>query len=406
MNRNQRLPLTVAAILALLALSSRAAAEEKIDPTGAWSLKVTRPGRPPQESILKLEKNGDQLVGAITDSQGRTGSIKDVQLKGDEISFRVEVEREGQKFSFAYKGKLTKDALKGTVAAKMFGRDMNLDFDGKRMKENTTLAGSWHLSMAFAGGGGQGGRPRRQGAQPGGGSGPQGDRPRGAGGGGGGGGGRGQGRGGRGALTRQIMLSLKDENGKISGDFVGFTGKPTAIQDVKFKDGELSFKVPQEMGPNKVTITFVAKLVGEKMQGTAKIAMPFGTREMPFQGDRMKASAETAGGTWKLKVPLKEGPAFEPTLKLTQSGTTLQGVYVGEHGETPLENAVIFGDEVSFDVARDRDGKKFRLHYQGKLKGNALSGSVDYDFDGMTGYATFTGDRATAPAPQASAAKP
>jgi hypothetical protein len=192
------------------------------------------------------------------------------------------------------------------------------------------------------------------------------------------------------------MLSLKDENGKISGDFVGFTAKPTAIQDAKLKDGELTFKVPQEMGPNKITITFVAKLAGEKMQGTAKMQMPFGVRELAFQGDKMKASTATATGTWKLRVALKEGPTFEPTLKLTQSGTTVKGAYAGEHGETAIENALLFGDELTFDVVRDRDGKKYRLHFQGKIKGDAVSGTVDYDFDGMGGYVPFTGERASA----------
>ena len=70
------------------------------------------------------------------------------------------------------------------------------------------------------------------------------------------------------------MLNLTEKDGKISGDFVGFSGKPAAIQDVKLKDGELSFKVPQQMGPNTFTINFVAKLAGDKMQGTAKIPTP------------------------------------------------------------------------------------------------------------------------------------
>src|SRR5262249_12419088 len=52
----------------------------------------------------------------------------------------------------------------------------------------------------------------------------------------------------------QMLLNLREEGGKVTGDFVGFAGKATPIQDATFKDGELSFKVPQEMGPNKVTI--------------------------------------------------------------------------------------------------------------------------------------------------------
>jgi hypothetical protein len=249
-------------------------------------------------------------------------------------------------------------------------------------KQKSTLSGSWKLSMAFAGGQrGQGG------ARPPGAARPQNAtaRPRGS-------GGRG-GQGGGGALTRQIMLNLVEKDGKISGDFVGFSGKPAAIQDAKLKDGELSFKVPQQMGPNTFTLNFVAKLVGDKMEGTSKIATPAGNREFAFQGERLKTPTVSTAGTWKLRIALKDGTTFEPTLKLSEVGTSLKGVYVGEQGETSISNALIFGDEVTFDVARDRGDKKYRLHFQGKVKGDALSGTVDYDFDGMTGYATFTGAR-------------
>ena len=369
----------LAASLLVVGVCTSAAADEKIDPTGAWQLRVTREGRPGQESTLRLERNGDEFVGVVTDSQGRTGTIKDAKVKGDDITFRVEAEREGQKFSFAYKGKLTKDTMKGTVLAKILGRDLTFNFDGKRMEEKATLSGSWKLALSGGGPRGQGGGARPQG---------QGGRPPGA--------GRRQGGGGRPGM-RDMMLNLREENGKISGDLVGFTGKPTPIENVKLKDGELSFKVPQEFGPNKVTVTFVAKLVKDKLEGTAKIMMPVGSRDLAFQGERLKTQTANAAGNWKLHIALKDGPTFDPTLKLTQTGTSLKGTYVGEQGETAINNAVIFGDDVTFDVAREQDGKKYRLHYQGKVKGDSLNGSVDYDFDGITGFVNFKGERATAP---------
>ena len=266
--------------------------------------------------------------------------------------------------------------------------------DEKSDKQKLTLAGSWRLSMAMAGGqrgarptaGGTGGaaRPANTAA-----------RPRGAGGRGGQGGG----------LTRQIMLNLTEKDGKYSGDFVGFSGKPATIQDVKLKDGEITFKVPQQMGPNTFTMTFVAKLDGDKLQGSAKIATPAGSREFPFQGERLKASTVTTAGTWKLHTAPKDGLTFEPTVKLTQAGTAVKGVYIGEQGETPISNAILFGDEVSFDVARERGDKKYRLHLTAKIKGDTLTGNVDYDFDGMAGYVPFTGERVAAAAPQANAQK-
>ncbi len=245
-----------------------------------------------------------------------------------------------------------------------------------RAGEKIDPAGSWKLSMALAPG------QRGQGA----------GRP------GGGGGGAA-----RRGPTRQIMLNLTEKNGKISGDFVGFTGKPAEIQDVKLKDGELSFKVPQQMGPATFTITFVTKLAGDKMQGTAKIATPAGTREFAFQGERLKTAKVSAAGTWKLRIALSDGPTFEPTLKIEEAGKSLKGVYVGQQGETPIKNALVIGDELTFEVAREGADKKYRLHFQGKIKSDAFAGNVDYDFDGMTGYVPFTGARRTSS--QASAEK-
>ena len=374
--------LTTASLL-IIGLCSRGEAEDKLDPTGAWVLRATPPGRPAQESILKLDKNGEQLVGMVTDSQGRTGAIKDAHLQGSDLSFRVQAERQGQKISFVYKGKLTKDTIKGTVTAKMPGRELHFDFDGKRANRNATVSGSWKLRLAFGGGrrsqGGDAGRAQND-------SSPARQRA---------GAGRGQG-GGRPTMP-QMMLNLKDEDGKVSGEFVGFTGKATPIQDVKFKGGELSFKVPQEMGPNKITISFVAMLAGDKMQGTAKMALPTGVRELSFQGELLKTPTVSAAGTWKLHILRKDGPAVEPTLKLAQTGTSLKGAYIGEQGETAIENALVFGDEITFDVARVRNGNNYRLHYQGKIKGNALVGSVNYDFDGIAGYLDFQGERVASP---------
>jgi hypothetical protein len=57
------------------------------------------------------------------------------------------------------------------------------------------------------------------------------------------------------------------------------------------------------------------------------------------------------------------------------------------------DNALVFGNELTFDVSRERDGNKYKLHYQGKVTGETLKGSVRYDFDGITGSVDFDGRR-------------
>jgi hypothetical protein len=71
----------------------------------------------------------------------------------------------------------------------------------------------------------------------------------------------------------------------------------------------------------------------------------------------------------------------------------LTGAYVGEQGETAINDGLILGDEVMFTVVCKRDGKKYKLKYTGTVKQDTITGNVDYDFDGLTGFLPFEGKR-------------
>jgi hypothetical protein len=302
------------------------------------------------EPILRLEKAGDKLVGALTDNQGRATPVKDAQLKDGELSFRTIMKRDGQEFTFLYKGKLSRDAIKGQVTANLLGRELSFDFEGKRKKEEATLSGSWKITLVLESG--------------------QELRP---------------------------SLRLKQEGDQIHGDYTGTSGKESRLQDVKFKDGEFSFRAPEQFEENKVSLSYQGKVLGDTMQGTAKFGIEPQLTILNFKGERIKTPTANLGGTWKLKVPFKDGFTFEPTLKLVQLGSGLNGSYLGEQGDTAIADALILGDEFTFEVGRDRDGKHFKLRYQGSVQGDTLKGSVDYDFDGMTGSLHFEGKRVGKP---------
>jgi hypothetical protein len=151
------------------------------------------------------------------------------------------------------------------------------------------------------------------------------------------------------------------------------------------------------MRGNKVHINFAGKVTGDKMTGTAKLVLPTRTLELNLNGERVKVSAANVAGAWKLKVALRGGPTFEPSLKLIQNTTSLSGTYTGEHGETAIADALVFGDELTFEVNRERDGKSYKLRYQCKVNGDALKGTVDYNFDGITGFVEFDGKRLSGP---------
>ena len=124
---------------AILALTTVAQAQDKkADPTGTWTW--SRPGRdggPARVSTLKLKADGDKLTGSITSpgfqgGQAQTTSIENGKMKGDEISFAVTREFNGNKRTSKYSGKISGDSIKGKMEFERNGETQSQDWEAKR----------------------------------------------------------------------------------------------------------------------------------------------------------------------------------------------------------------------------------------------------------------------------------
>src|SRR6266446_8226100 len=69
--------------------------------------------------------------------------------------------------------------------------------------------------------------------------------------------------------------------------------------------------------------------------------------------------ATSATGTWKWTFTMPDGSKVEPRVKLHLEGEKLTGTARFRPGaDTPISDAKVNGDEVSFSVIRERDGRK------------------------------------------------
>src|SRR4051795_6836510 len=128
--------------IAFTCFLGQAIAADKPDGTWTWSV-PGRNGGDPRTSTLKLKSDGDKLTGKIS-SPGRQGGearetdIEDGKIKGDEVSFKVVREFNGNKFTANYNGKLSGDTIKGKVERQ--GQDGNTnsrDWEAKRETEKS-----------------------------------------------------------------------------------------------------------------------------------------------------------------------------------------------------------------------------------------------------------------------------
>ena len=122
----------MAAVVCVLAVVGLARAEDKSNPTGTWKYTADVNGQSIDVTI-KLKLDGDKLTGTLN-AGGTETKIEDAKYKDGEVSFKVERERNGNKFTIKYTGKVSGDTLKGKSEAEVNGEVRTREFEAKREK--------------------------------------------------------------------------------------------------------------------------------------------------------------------------------------------------------------------------------------------------------------------------------
>ncbi len=128
----KRIAVAVLVVLVGVAAPSRAE-DKKDDPTGTWKWTVDFGGQT-REQTLKLKLDGGKLTGALVGRNGET-NIEDAKFKDGELSFKVVRERNGQKFTSKYQGKLSGDTIKGKIETERDGETQSREWSAKREKK-------------------------------------------------------------------------------------------------------------------------------------------------------------------------------------------------------------------------------------------------------------------------------
>src|SRR6516164_5390626 len=101
----------LAAVVCVLAVAGMARAEDKPNPTGTWKYTADVNGQSIDVTI-KLKLEGDKLTGTVS-VRDTESKIEDAKYKDGEVSFKVNREMNGTKFTIKYTGKIKGDTFKG-----------------------------------------------------------------------------------------------------------------------------------------------------------------------------------------------------------------------------------------------------------------------------------------------------
>lgn len=129
----RRLVLTSVSVLMAACQASLLLADDSANPTGTWKWSATFNNQT-REFTLKLKLEGDKLSGAMLGRDNQETPIEDASYKDGEVAFKVTRERNGQKFTVKYKGKVDGDTIKGKSEADFNGQTRSRDWEAKREK--------------------------------------------------------------------------------------------------------------------------------------------------------------------------------------------------------------------------------------------------------------------------------
>ncbi len=127
--------LTLLGAACLVFLLTSATANAAADPNGTWTWTFTTQGGQEIESLLELKQEGENLTGLLRRPGRDSLDIKDGTFKNDEVSFNTVRERNGEKFTVKYKGKVDGDEIKGTVEVEFGGQTRSFDWNPTREKK-------------------------------------------------------------------------------------------------------------------------------------------------------------------------------------------------------------------------------------------------------------------------------
>jgi hypothetical protein len=104
--------------------------------TGTWTWKMTfgQNNDQTREVSLKLKLDGDKVTGSMPGRNNTETAIENGTFKDGTVSFSITRERNGNKFTSKYTGKIDGDTLKGKIESERDGKTNSRDWEAKKAK--------------------------------------------------------------------------------------------------------------------------------------------------------------------------------------------------------------------------------------------------------------------------------
>jgi len=277
------------------------------DLSGEWEMTSEFNGRQ-MVSTLTFAKNAG---GALTGKWGST-DLSNIKFEGDKLTFVRTIKYGDQEFSMNFAGTVKDGKIAGQVSNDQFDSTVT----ATRRKPDSPAVGQWDLSYKF------------------------GDRE----------------------MTAKLIVSQKAD-GALDAKWVSQFGE-SAISNVKFANGKLSFVRKIKFNDNEFETTFEGTVAGDKLTGTSKSERG----DIPVTGQRFGGALI---GKWELTSTSERGTRTSMMI--------IRGDLSGRYetfGEVPIKDLKLEGNQVSFKVMMGFGDQAQEREFKGTLDGKTLKGQI------------------------------
>ncbi len=121
-------------------------AKRDVDPSGTWRREYDWNNAEVKEAIrLNLDDDG-RIVGTLS-ANNFDLEVKNIKLKGNELSFSVNGEYQGTQWATRYKGLIKGDEIEGTGVFTVGDQSWDFDWKPKRTVELEDVVGTWQIRI-------------------------------------------------------------------------------------------------------------------------------------------------------------------------------------------------------------------------------------------------------------------
>lgn len=339
----------MSALVAMAAVPAAGAGFDRSNAVGKYALRFEAGDGNVYEPVVTIGRSGDELTieydvpGAGFDFRPANPRIEDGSLV-----FDLELDLNGEPLFSTYVLGLTDGGVDGRIDWEFQEQFGEIDVTGKRLgpPPGASVLGTWRFEFTASDG-----------------------------------------------TRHEPIVTFNSRDGATAGT-VDYQGGTYPLEDVKIDGDALRFRVTTESQDGPVVTTVAGRVAGGRMTGTMDYDASGETGTLDFTASQVAPAGGLAmlAGRWRVRFTAGEQD-FDLLLTVGVEGDKLTASYGSDDAALPVSSIGFDDGMLNWVFESDPDGADLWSRYEGRVDGDAMQGTLEWEYGGQPGSTDFEGER-------------